>query len=230
MIWAHHYTLRIKCNLGTYTFPEFIALSESEQSLVVTRTMFPIGITVEFDITKVVKRISDSWIQINYTDNMQRTSWVHILIKHKEGYAYITDYETNITSNPNTVSVDWKNATATTNYIVELTVKQDNIIWGPWTFQASALPKTESPWKGLLEVFGVWPVPAEYLFGAAILLCVAAVFSYASTSAGVLSTVLVAALLTYMGWLNISWLLIGLAMVLAIMVAISEGKKRLIET
>jgi hypothetical protein len=80
-VWARHYSLRFVCSLGSYTWADFIALSETSQNLIVSRSMFPITID-QFTLYASAVRMNSTWIQVNYTNPLNSTSWVYIAIKH----------------------------------------------------------------------------------------------------------------------------------------------------
>lgn len=221
MVWANRYDIRLVCDEGTYTWGGFIALSEQSQSLVISTGMFPISVPW-LNVTVIAKRMNATWIETNYTDNELLTSWVSIAIKYKEAYTWNTAYFYNETGN--THKLDWYSADNETDYAVTVTAYRDGET-KTWTFSCAKPPVTDNPWKDIFESLGVWPIPAETVLGLCLTLGIFGVFSYRNIGAGCVSGVMMAGFFTAIGWLNLSWSLIALAMALAILVAIQEAKK-----
>ena len=221
MTWAHSYTLRLICDEGTYTWGSFTALSEAEQNLMITQGMFPE--TYEgMNVTVNARRMNATHIQINYTDNQNETYWVHIAIKYKSGYSWITAYSTNNTGN--TQQINWYSAESTKDYKVTVTALRDTT--ETWSFPCPKPETTTNPWEGLLDILGTFPFPASNLIGLGIVLCVFGVFSYATIDVGCVVAVLTAMFLTYIGWLQISWSLLAFALVISLFVAIRIRKRK----
>ena len=223
MQWANRYDLRLICDQGCYTWGGFIALGEYSQNLVITRDMFPVappGTQVYVNAT----RMNSSWIQVKYSDAQTETSWVSVDIQYKQG---LTWYSANVLYNEtgNVHTYNWYGALAKTDYVVKVSALRNGSV-KKWSFSCPKPAVTENPFDGLFEALGDWPIPASQIIGLFIVLAVFAIFSYAYMPLGCVLGVLTAMFLTYIGWLQISWGLLGLGMVIAVFVAISEGKKK----
>ena len=222
MYWAHHYDIRLICDQGTYTWAGFIALTEYSLNLIITKDMFPMAYP-GMNVTVNALRMNATWIQANYTDNQALTIWVKVDIQYKKGYRWETTYTVNNTGN--THMVNWYAAVNKTDYLVKVTALRNGDL-KTWTFSCPKLGVSVNPFEGLLDALGNWPIPASQIIGLAIVLMVFAVFSYAYLPIGCILGVLTAIILTYIGWLQISWSLLGLGMAIAVFVGLAEAKKR----
>ena len=222
MTWANRYDIHLTCDQGGYTWGGFVALTETSQSLIITRDMFPAAYP-GMDVTVNALRKNATWIQINYTDNQLLTDWVQITIKYREAMTWRTSYTTNNTGD--TQQIDWYLADATIDYVTTVTASRNGEP-STWSFSCPKPAVATNPWEGLLDVLGTWPIPASNVFGLAIVLCVFGVFSYASMEIGCVLGVLMAMFLAAIGWLQISWTLLAFALVIAVFVALQRGKSR----
>jgi len=220
-VWAKRYDLHLTCNRGSYTW-SFIALTETSQNLIITSDMFPTLYPGLIVYTKAL-RMNATWIQTNYTDNNLLTSWVKVDIQYKSGFAWLTAYSVNNTGN--THKIDWYSADSAKDYVVQVTALRNSEL-KTWSFSCPKPAASANPFEGLLDILGTFPFPAANLVGLFIVLSVFAVFSYAYLPVGCLLGVITAMVLRYIGWLQTSWALLGLAMVISIFVALSEAKKK----
>jgi hypothetical protein len=221
LAWAHHYTIRLVCDQGTYVYGDFHALEVTTQSLIVTAGMFPPTLSYQ-NVTVTVLRQNATWIQANYSDAQELTDWMEVTISYKSGYVYVEAYSTNNTGNSQ--SVNWYSAVNTTDYRVTLTASRNGTTY-TWVHGAATIQVSTNPWDAL-SVFGTSPFDLNQLLGVGIVLGVIGVFSYASTGAGAVLGVVTAGLLVLIGWLDIGWTILGLAFFVALVVALREGKKR----
>jgi hypothetical protein len=221
LTWAHRYDIRLICNRGVYSWGGFIPLGEQLQTLIVTPDMFP---QAEYGliVTLNAERINSSLIQINYTDTDEVTDWVAVSIKYRSGFSYTVAYSTNNTGN--TQQIDWNSADNETDYLTDVSIYRKGHLYD-FTFNCPAPTVSANPWTGLLEVFGTWPFPAASFFAICIILMVAGIFHYAFLAAGCVVTWLIAGFLAVIGWYDIPWVSLGLAGVIAIVVAIQQSKK-----
>jgi hypothetical protein len=220
--WAHHYNLRLGCDLGTYVWNDFIPLTDASQTLIVTRSMFPIN-QFGFGVNVYCARQNDTWVQMNYSDADEETIWVYVLVKHRSGSGYATDTSDNTTGN--NVQFNWYSADSVTSYYVDIISLKNGHQYN-WTLTAPQPSPTEDVWGNSLDIFGTFPIPSRYVIGIGIILCVFAVFSSANLGLGCFLGTLTATMLTYFRWLNISWVLLGSAMILSIIIIIWEGKRK----
>jgi hypothetical protein len=220
MVFGHHYGIRLVCNRGSYTWGDFIALTEGTQTLVITANMFP-SVGNYKNVTFNVLRKNDTWIQMNYTDALEATTWFYTEFQVMSGYTYQTMYYAN--SSGYAGQVNWYSAMAATNYRVLVTARYDTSLI---TFSAMAptLASTSAVFTGL-EALGDWPFLASNFIGACILLAVFAAFTYVYMPAGCVVGVIVGAIEVYFGILAVPTSLLSLAGAIAILYGISEAKK-----
>lgn len=221
-VWARHYSLRLVCGLGSYTWADFIALSETSQSLIVTRSMFPISVD-QFTLYASAVRMNATWIQVNYTNPLNSTSWVYIAIKHVSGYGWATDIYQNTTDN--IVSYNWYSADSATNYLVHVNASIGGTVY-TWGLSATTPATTDDPWADYLDIFGTWPIPSKYLVGAFIVLCVLGTMSSVDVPLGIFLATIMAMILNYWRWLNVSWLALGFCLFISIVLALVEGARK----
>jgi hypothetical protein len=221
-VWARHYSLRFVCSLGSYTWADFIALSETSQNLIVSRSMFPITID-QFTLYASAVRMNSTWIQVNYTNPLNSTSWVYIAIKHVSGYGWATDTFQNTTDN--IVSYNWYSADSATNYLVHVNASIGGQVY-IWGLSATVPQATDDPWGDYLDVFGDWPIPSKYVVGAFIVLCVLGTMSAVDVPLGIFLATIMAMILNYWRWLNVSWLALGFCLFVSIVLALVEGARK----
>jgi len=183
--------------------------------------MFPISYP-GLNVTVNAARMNETWIQANYTDSQELTTWVKIDIKHRQAFTWTTDYTQNNTGN--TQQLDWKTAVANIDYVVTITALRGGET-KTWTFSCPMPPVTVNPWEDLLDALGEWPIPAKNVIGLILVLMFFAVFSYYSMPLGCIVGVIIAAFLTYIGWLDLSWNLIALAGAIGVFAALAKAKR-----
>lgn len=222
MTWAHRYDMKLQTAEGSYTWGGFIALTEFTQGLVITNDMFP---TTEASLNLTVNalRMNGTYIQVNWTDNELITDWVQINIKTKSGNNWVTVYTTNNTGN--TQQINWYSAAATTSYIVNVHASRSNQV-NDWNFALPPPAASANIWEGLFDFLGTFPFPAANLLSFFIVLFFFAGFSYASLNAGIVSSVLIAGFLKFIGWFTVEWSAVSLALVIVIFIILAEGKRR----
>jgi len=102
--WGQTYQIKVVCDQGTHIFGDYVAAAIQTFNFVIIEGMFPTTYP-GLDLTVKAKRMNATWIQINYTDNQEKTSWVQVVIKYKSGYSWATAYSTNNTGN--TQQINW---------------------------------------------------------------------------------------------------------------------------
>jgi len=224
MVWSHRYDIRLVCDQGTHNWGAFIASSEQQQNLIIIEGMFPVSYP-GLDVTVKAKRMNAIWIQTNYTDSKNYTSWLQIIIQYKKGYSWTTAYtSSNYTTFP--VQDNWKLADNKTDYVAKVTACRSGET-KTWSFSCPKPKVDVNPWAGLFEGLGTsWPFDPQYLMGVFLTLAVFAVFSYANMPLGCILGCIMAAFLNLIGWLNINWSLLSLAFCIGIFAAIAQAKKQ----
>jgi hypothetical protein len=221
MIQFDHYTLTLTCSKGTYVWGDFVAQTNTEQTLLVTPDMFAPSYPGN-TVNCTCMRRNDTWIQINYTDPQNLTSWLSVSITHKEHSAWLSDYTTNVTTNP--IQINWYTADSTIDYRASATA-----LWNgtqmQWSWGLQHLGPAANPWTGLFDILGTFPFPAANLVGFIIVMFTFAAFTYVHMVAGCFIGLVVAGLLNYLGWLTIGWNLVALGFAVVILAAIVEAKR-----
>ena len=221
--WAHSYGLKITSNQGSYTW-QITPTSEQTITKIAEKGMFPITLPGQ-NLTVLAGRMNDTWIQVNYTDAESLTSWVNVIIKHRlTGGTWLTDYSFNQTGH--TVQVNWYSADSDTDYRVIVQAMRNGTQIEHTAF-CQALAATSNPWdNAFTDLFDDLPFPAKNLVGIAIVFFFAGIFSVADRVLGAFMVVIVAALMTYIGMLDLSWTLIGTVMFIVVLAGIEESKQR----
>lgn len=228
MQWEMSYQMQLKCDEGTLVFGFFYPLTEQHQNLLIPYDAFPQA-TPGLNATVTAVRRNATWIQVNYTDWSTATMWMHLAISHGTGtYTSTADYSTNITSSANTVVLNWYSADADVMYYVTVTAYRDGAV-NTYRFMLPAPAEDSNPWSmldTLVADINGFPIRPKYIIGLCIVLAFVGIFSYAHATAGAFAGVLSAAFLTYIGWLNIPWVLIAVAGAVAMFIAVAEFKKQ----
>jgi hypothetical protein len=225
MIWAHRYSLRLVCDQGSYVFGDYVALTETSNTLTITQAMFPKSYPT-LNMTVQAKRMNATWIEANYTDSKSLTSWVKVDIKYKQLYSssYTTAYSVNNTGS--TSQVDWYSASSTTDYMTSFTASYNGSLLH-FSFPCPSPINGTNYWTGIWDsILGQLPFPAQQLVGSVMIMCVLGIFTYFDTDFGLVVTYIIAGILTYMGWYTMSapmWMF-GFAM--TILYVLSEKKKK----
>ena len=220
--WARIYQIRLVCDQGTHVFGSYMAKETKYFNLIVVQGMFPTTYP-GLDLSVKAKRMNSTWIQTNYTDNDEETSWLQIQIKYKSGHSWVTAYtSSNYTVFP--VQDNWYLAVSTTDYVTYVTASRDEES-KTWSFSCPHVAEGTNPWDDLLDGLGDWPIPAENVIGLFLVLAVLAVSSYWSMPLGCILATIMAGFLTYIRWLNIGWDLIALAFSVGILAYIAVAKK-----
>lgn len=220
MSWGRAYTIRLTCDQGTYTWGLFVASAEQSQTLVITPGMFPTTYP-GLNVTVNAERRNATWIQVNYADSENLTSWVQINIQYKSGFSWSTAYTQNNTGS--THQLNWYSADEDVDYLAMVTAFRDDETL-TWSFSLAKPPLTTNIWD-VLDALGDWPIPAENIVGLGLVLMVFGVFSYYSMPVGSVLGVVTAAFLTLIGWLDMNWNLIALAGAVAIFAGLAKAKR-----
>lgn len=221
MIWSNKYDMRLICDDGSYTWAGFVALSEQNQNLVVTMNMFPM-LYPGSNVTVTADRLNATYINCTYIDNQSKTIWCYMAVQYRSGSTYVNAYSVNATGQTHTLN--WNSAASATDYrLYVYALRSDG--YQTWTFSLPKMNQTTNPWTGLFESLGSWPIDASQLPAMLVVLFVFGCFSYADAAVGCGMGVLAAAGLWYMGWLNISYTLLGVGFVLVVFMFIAEYRR-----
>lgn len=219
--WGKHYAFVLTCDKGTKTWLNIVPAATSDIQLVITLDDFPIMLQT-LNVSISVIRQNNTCVSVSYSDSDFETTNGTVTIWHSDNYTDTTDNVT--TWNGDTLNLDWYTAEETVDYWVNITATKNGQTYN-WVLTAPHIITVE-PWAGIFDPLGVWPVPSQYLAGAFVLFTVMALFTQANMAGGLIFSVIVAAILNYIRWLNVSWSLIAVAFAMAIIVALEEARKK----
>jgi len=217
------YIMRLITPEYEYRFGWYIAGVSAEDVLPIFSFTFSSQTILTYKYVRVeaYRSKNNTLITVNYQDTLKQTNSVTLEIKFKNGTVAYSDSSTSYQ-----VQFQWNNADNETDYIAYVTINHAKFGTLTYSKPLPYQPSLNQPFD--LSILGKFPVgEGKNILPAAIILCVAAVFSTLSAGAGIVITVLMAALLRYLGWIDLDWSLITLAASLAIMYAITEAKRRL---
>jgi hypothetical protein len=219
--WGKAYTMRLICNKGSYTYGSYVAGASMSFTLGVTADMFPVAPTDINGLTVRASRMNVTWIKIYYSDIYSNTTWVSFDI-----YEYGTSvslYHYNTTSQ--TVTDNWMEAASDTDYYVVIQISHALLGSKVWSFPCPAPVANANPFFAL-NYLGTFPFDATQLPAVIILVAVGLSFSWYSVPIGLLVGVIVAGLLIWLSWLDVSWAWLTVSGTIIIIIALVEAKER----
>jgi hypothetical protein len=228
MSWGTAYKLRLICNLGTYYYPSFVAGATTTQRLTITSDMFPSVGTNRAGFTVTAERKNATWVQVSYFDSNSTTTWVYTAI-YELGTNNIM-YSTNLTTN--SVVLNWYDGDIYMNYWVYVVSLSTKSGYNYWYLSCPYQMPAQNPWSqldtamGTIELSNGIQIYPSQLLGLAILMCFFLAFSEKNIPIGLGVGVIVAAILTYIGWLQLSWTFITSALAIAIIIGLAITKDR----
>ena len=214
------YSLKVVSDQGTFTW-SLTADGVQAKTFIVSADMIPYEYSGE-NATVTCTR-NATLISVYYSES--RTTWVNttVYLHSSSGYTYVTHQLDYGTTQNYTVAVS-----ASSDYLVRISVLQNGETL-TWQF---ALPKpaaTTNIWTGIFEVFGVWPFNPANAVGMFIVLLFFCVGSWADTEFFLGAGILIAAVLTYLGWVTFPWLGISTALMIVFLMYIHKGKQEIRE-
>lgn len=211
-IYGQTYTVKI----GGYTFGELLFGATTPITLDLTGLIFPETVIMGYKYVQVYANRDMSTGDINayYNDELDVTTSVdlNIYVQSNDTLAYST------TSTDNPWVFSWSGASNTTDYY--LTIIIDHETFGILTYR-QVLPRLLGYGAPLdLSALGAsLPFDSNYLIPAFIILAVAGAFSALNVVVGLFSTVSVAAIIAYIGWLPIGADILVFAFAMCIVLA-----------
>jgi len=221
--WGVTYKLRIVCNLGTYYYSSFVAGASYGTLLSITSDMFPVTFVTTEPLTVTGQRMNGTWLRAYYYDSEQETNWIYVAF-----YAYGDSTPTLYTNQSTyTITYNWYAADNATDFWILITSNHNNLGTISWTFSAPAPYDSTNPWSGMDIVLGSgFPISASQFLGVGLVLLVFSVFSQANVGIGVIVGIILAAVLTLIGFLSIGWAWLATSMAVGVIVALSIHKDR----
>ncbi len=216
------YRLTFRCTQGTYT-QTFSAEEVFTIDLLVMHGAFLSTNTTYIEANAT--RPTSTSILTQYLDPSASTTWMYYTVTHKVGTTTYTDYTYNNTGSSQ--SDLWSSANATVDYTVNMQALVGTETY-TWTIPVSASTIGTNPFTGLITPLGTWPsgFNADELPWIIIVICVAAIFSFWSVTAGAFLSWIIAGVFMALGWITVIPVPVyGLAGVVCFLVGYAESKK-----
>lgn len=221
--WGVSYTMRVVCNLGEYTYGSYVAGETAYFNLAITRDMFPVNYTDIGDITVSATRMNDTHIRAVYVDAAAETDWVNFDFHEYGNSTAFHSYNTT----SNSVTYNWYDGYSTMNYVVIVTINHANFGTRYWTFTCPVYRTIPTnPWSGL-DLLGDFVFDANQIPAALILVSVCFMFSWYNAPVGIIATLLVAAVLVWLGWFSASWAWITTSGAICFIIVLAMFKERM---
>lgn len=192
----HQYSLSIVTNQGTWIY-NLPADNIGTKTYTVTADMVTQTETLT-QITASATRVNGTTIQVYYYDPDSSTITVATDIVHYEiGTGYVSDYSR--TDIGNTQSFYMTNATATTEYIVNITATRST---GNLNWQLTApVPEASAQyWGTTFDIFGEWPIPSYQLPAMFFALLFFGIGSWRDSEALCFIAIAILGILQIIGW------------------------------
>jgi len=219
------YGFRVRCSQGVYDFGTWIT---GDPSLLISFTVspanFPLQSITYGNITISAVRVNKTWIQILYVDvgnaTVSVTLQMNIRDSTKPSQLSLAWADTELTNR--SYVYNWYDADRYKDYIADVTVVHSVHGTLHWGFP---LPDPESTSLGPdFSLFGVLPFASTQLIGFGIVMMVFACFAVKEAALGLVLSIAVAAFLTFINVLSLSWVGISVCLCLAIMWALSRRR------
>lgn len=219
--WGKAYTMRLVCDRGEYTYGAFVAGASTSFILAVTSDMFPVIPTDINGLTVLAGRRNVTWIQCYYHDIYADTNWTCFKIFEYGESSPIYTYN----SSSQTITLNWYEAGSDIDYYVSITVLHNCLGLKYWSFPCPTPVSVTNPFDAL-SLLGSFPFAANQVPAVLILVVVMVCFSWYSLPFGMIVDVVVAAILVWLGWLDISWAWLSVAGSVIMLMVLSEAKQR----
>jgi len=221
--WGTTYKLRLVCDLGAYYYQPFTATGETTVLLAITDDMFPVIPTDISQLTVSAERQNVTWIQSIYADAEANTTWIWMGVYEYGNQTYISS--TNVSAS--TLTWNWYGADEL-HYYVNITVSHVRRGLLTWVILCPKPPDIDSnPWTDLDDLIGTgFPIDPSQFVAIGIVLLTFISFSSYNSGIGVIIGTIVAAIMVYINWLDISWSWITSSLAIAFIVAFSIYKDR----
>lgn len=219
--WGTSYKFRLICDEGTYTWQSIVAGGDTTFSLVISSIIFPPDSIHISDITLSATRVDDITIQALYDDDAELTDWVYI--SFTELGETTPTYETNNTGN--TQNITWSDAVPSKNYVVYFEISHQEEGTLTYSIVVPTIADETNPWD--FSWMGDWGgIDSTQLIAFIIVIGVFGAFSIGSVDVGIVATLITAAILILIGWLNIEWTFFAFVFCIAILMVISIRKSQ----
>lgn len=222
LILGEKYQLVIGNDEYSFVYGDMLATATTGVQLILRGVDFPKETLLMFKnvVLYGLRDFSSSSISFYYADSLNATTSVNVVFTDSLGtVAY------NQTFTADYVNLNWTSAVNATSYQLDVSVVHEE--YGDFTWsQYFTNEAGEGPAIFDFSFLGTWTVDMTYLFPAILILFVAACFSALNAEVGAVLTVIVAALLTWIGWIPIPAGFLVAALALAILMALVYNKRR----
>ncbi len=200
-------------NVNMYTTPITLTLNGLE---------FPQSLVLQYKYIQLwASRLNSSSILIQYYDSKQETIYVTYSITNEAGIVVYSTTKNGVNSFIDTIN----NLDEHTNYYVDAELLHTTFGLMSWN---QVLPYSSDSVSGFnLDFLGSWPVDTDWLFFAALALCVFAIFSVMNAYIGAFLGCAVVTILAWAGFLQINTGALVAAWGFAIILGITFAKRRL---
>ena len=214
------YTLKVVSDQGTFTWG-LTADGIQSKTYIVSADMIPYEYSGENATISCTRNAT--LITVLYSE--ARTEWINttVYLVDSAGYHYVTHQLDSGTTQNYTVAVS-----ASSDYLVTISALQNGEVLS-WQFALPKPPGTTNIWTGIWEMFGIWPFNPANAVGMFIVLLFFCVGSWADTEFFLGAGIIIAALLTYLGWMNTPWLGISTCLMVVFLMYIHKGKQEIRE-
>jgi len=156
-----------------------------------------------------------------YDDEAELTDWVYI--RFTELGEPPVSYYTNSTGSSHNVT--WSDALPTKDYVVYFVNSHQEEGSLIYSIVVSTLFDEDNPWD--FDWLGDWGgIDSTQLVAVFILIAVFGGFSIGSVDVGIVTMLITAAVLIYIGWLSIDWAFFAIVFTIGILVIVSIRKQR----
>jgi len=217
------YTLVLGDTVTTYTFGDVIFADSTSISLTIKAVEFPKATLFTYKYIRVYgeRALGSPYgnITITYQDTLNMTNNVQVFINYKNGTnVYNTTYTTD------SFICTWSSALNDTDYAVVLTINHQQ--YGVYAWK-QYFPRSFSTMPWGMDWFGKLPFNTAFLLPALLIIFAGACFSVVNASMGAFTMVIMAVILSYLGWLPIPVSILVTAFTFAIIMAIIYAKRRI---
>jgi len=218
--WGTSYKFRLISDEGTYDWTSIIAGSATTLSLIVTSIQFPPDTIHIGDISLSASRTADITIEALYDDSAELTDYVYVSFTEME--ETVPAYYTNNTGN--TQNITWSDALPTKGYIVYFEINHQEEGTLTYSFIVPTLFDEDNPWDfSWMGDFG--DIDTTQLVAVFIVVAVFGGFSLGSVDVGIVTMLITAGILIYIGWLDITWSFFTIVFCIGMLVIISIRKR-----
>lgn len=211
---------------GAYTietdkavWDNMVFAGESTVTVVVRITSFPENVLLGYKYMRIWGQRNETYIVVYYEDTLEKTSSVQLVFTFDNG-TEAHSYE--VTGSSSWV-YEWGGMDANTSYTLTASINHET--FGALTWK-QYFPRgySEPPWN--LDFLGDFSFESSAFIPALLIIFTFGSFTVLSVGLGAFAGCAVAALLTYLGWINIPPGMLVTAFFIAFLIGLWEAKRR----